>query len=70
MAQTGIPFGEINAAKDWLGIETSIGKPKKIHAKRPVYGFQCARSEVSGKRLWGWAKKMFDTPESGKSEGQ
>jgi single-strand selective monofunctional uracil DNA glycosylase len=64
MAQTGIPFGEINAVKDWLGIETSIGKPKKIHAKRPVYGFQCARSEVSGKRLWGWAKKMFDTPEN------
>jgi single-strand selective monofunctional uracil DNA glycosylase len=64
MAQTGIPFGEINAVKEWLGIETSVEQPAKIHAKRPVYGFQCTRSEVSGKRLWGWAKEMFETPDS------
>jgi single-strand selective monofunctional uracil DNA glycosylase len=63
MAQTGIPFGEINAVKEWLGIETSVEQPAKIHAKRPVYGFQCTRSEVSGKRLWGWAKEMFETPD-------
>jgi single-strand selective monofunctional uracil DNA glycosylase len=26
-----------------------------MHAKRPIEGFDCARSEVSGRRLWGWA---------------
>jgi single-strand selective monofunctional uracil DNA glycosylase len=63
MAQTGIPFGEINAVKEWLGIKGPIGQPPKIHPKRPVDGFTCKRSEVSGKRLWGWAQKRFETPE-------
>jgi len=62
MAQTGIPFGEITVAGDWLDIHAPIGKPVKIHPKRPVDGFHCKRSEVSGKRLWGWAKKKFVTP--------
>lgn len=64
MAQTGVPFGEITLVKDWLGIETPIGRPQKTHPKRPVDGFQCKRREVSGKRLWGWAKKTFVTPEN------
>ena len=63
MVQTGVPFGEIMAVKGWLGIEAPMGRPVKIHPKRPVNGFQCKRSEVSGKRLWGWAKKMFKRPE-------
>src|SRR3984893_4975758 len=28
MAQTGIPFGQISAVRDWLGIEAKIDKPK------------------------------------------
>ena len=63
MAQTGIPFGEVNSVRDWMGIEAPVGSPPKIHPKRPVQGFACTRSEVSGKRLWGWAAKAFDTPE-------
>ena len=63
MAQTGIPFGEITVVRDWLGIHAPIGKPVKLHPKRPVDGFHCRRSEVSGKRLWGWVKKTFVTPE-------
>jgi len=63
MTQTGIPFGEINAVKDWLGISAPIGKPDKMHPKRPVMGYECTRSEISGKRLWGWAQKAFKTPE-------
>jgi len=59
MAQTGVPFGEVTAVKDWLGIDESIGTPERIHPKRPVHGFRCRRSEVSGKRLWGWAEKTF-----------
>ena len=63
MAQTGVPFGEIRAVKEWLRIEAPVGTPSRIHPKRPVHGFSCSRSEVSGKRLWGWARKTFATPE-------
>jgi len=63
MAQTGIPFGEVNSVRDWMGIVAPVGTPPVIHPKRPVQGFACTRSEVSGKRLWGWASNAFDTPE-------
>jgi len=63
MAQTGIPFGEINAVKDWMKINAPIGTPAEMHPKRPVLGFACTKREVSGKRLWGWAQKTFQTPD-------
>lgn len=53
MSQTGIPFGEITAVKEWMGIEEPVGKPDPEHPKRPIDGFDCQRSEVSGRRLWG-----------------
>jgi len=53
MAQTGVPFGEVQHVRDWLGIERPIGKPDHEHPKRPIEGFACQRSEVSGARLWG-----------------
>jgi len=28
-----------------------------------VLGFECRRSEVSGARLWGWARDRFGTPQ-------
>jgi single-strand selective monofunctional uracil DNA glycosylase len=59
MVQTGVPFGEITAVRDWLGIECAIGKPKTEHPKRPVTGFACARSEISGQRLWGLFAERF-----------
>jgi single-strand selective monofunctional uracil DNA glycosylase len=62
MAQTGVPFGEIRAVKEWLCIEAPVGTPSRLHPKRPVHGFKCSRSEVSGKRLWGWARETFGTP--------
>jgi single-strand selective monofunctional uracil DNA glycosylase len=64
MAQCGVPFGEIDHVKQWLGIETTIGKPPLEHPKRPVLGFECPRSEVSGRRLWSWAKDVYATPEA------
>ena len=47
--------------KEWLGIEAPVGTPAVMHPKRPVQGFNCQKSEVSGRRLWGWAKKSFGT---------
>jgi single-strand selective monofunctional uracil DNA glycosylase len=64
MGQVGVPFGEVNAVRDWLGIEVPVGKPPVEHPKRPIDGFACKRSEVSGARLWGWAKDTFGTPEA------
>jgi single-strand selective monofunctional uracil DNA glycosylase len=62
MAQTGVPFGEIAAVRDWLGLEGRVGKPSNEHPKRPITGFACLRSEVSGRRLWGLFKARFTTP--------
>jgi single-strand selective monofunctional uracil DNA glycosylase len=63
MVQTGIPFGEISAVRDWMQIEAPVGRPRQLHPRRPVEGFACTRREVSGQRLWGWAQKNFGKPE-------
>lgn len=63
MAQVGVPFGEVRLVREWLGIEAPVDQPPLVHPKRPIHGFQCERSEVSGARLWGWAKERFVTPE-------
>ena len=63
MAQTGVPFGQVALVRDWLRIDEPVGKPENEHPKRPVEGFACARSEVSGRRLWGWVRRRFQTPE-------
>lgn len=63
MAQTGVPFGEVYAVKNWLGIDAPVGTPHEMHPKRPVQGFHCTRSEISGKRLWGWVRQIYGTPE-------
>ena len=59
MAQTGVPFGDVTLVREWMGLETDVGKPKREHPKRSVEGFACARSEVSGTRLWSWARDRF-----------
>ncbi len=63
MAQTGVPFGEVASVRDWLGITGKVNKPPVEHPKRPITGFDCQRSEVSGARLWGWARERFRTPD-------
>lgn len=63
MAQTGVPFGEIDTVKRWLKIDAPIGQPPDVHPKRPVLGLACRRREISGQRLWGWARQRFTTPE-------
>jgi len=63
MAQTGVPFGEVGFVRDWMGIAGRVEKPAAEHPKRPILGFACARSEVSGQRVWGWARETFGTAE-------
>lgn len=59
MTQTGVPFGEVAAVRDWLKISAPVRRPENGHPKRPVEGFDCARSEVSGRRLWGLFAERF-----------
>jgi len=63
MAQTGVPFGEVALVREWLRIDGPVDRPAREHPRRPVEGFACGRSEVSGRRLWGWARGRFGTPE-------
>tara|TARA_B000000557_G_C20786247_1_gene448808 strand:+ start:893 stop:1447 length:555 start_codon:yes stop_codon:yes gene_type:complete len=62
MSQTGVPFGEINLVRDWMGIEAKIDRPAREHPKRPIVGFECDKSEVSGRRLWGLFSSRFPNP--------
>lgn len=63
MVQTGVPFGEVSAVRDWLRITGPVTLPQGGHPKRPVEGFDCKRSEVSGRRLWGLFAARFETPD-------
>ena len=103
MVQTGVPFGEVRAVRDWLEIEGAVGRPGNLesnsgprrgrkagvhsdptgslvsrasernrlarvnereHPKRPVLGFACPRSEVSGRRLWSLFANRFGIAEN------
>ena len=68
MAQTGVPFGEVAAVRDWMGIFEPVAKPTQEHPKRPVEGFACQRSEVSGRRLWGLFAERFESADAFFSE--
>jgi single-strand selective monofunctional uracil DNA glycosylase len=58
----------VNAVRDFLGIEERVEQPRIVHPKRPVQGFDCLRSEVSGRRVWEWAKERFGIAENFFSE--
>jgi single-strand selective monofunctional uracil DNA glycosylase len=64
MVQTGVPFGEVTAVRQWLQLAANIGRPRKEHPRRPVTGLECSRSEVSGQRLWGLFSARFGSAEN------
>ena len=64
MAQTGVPFGAVTFVRDWMGIDATIEKPAREHSARPIEGFRCRREEVSGARLWSWARDRFVTADA------
>lgn len=64
MVQTGIPFGEVQAVRNYLRIDAPVGRPAREHPRRPVEGWSCRRSEVSGKRLWGWIQSRHPRPDT------
>jgi len=64
MVQTGVPFGEIAVVRDFLQLQGEVGRPDPEHPKRPVRGLACPRSEVSGRRLWGYFAEKFGTADA------
>lgn len=68
MAQTGVPFGEVAAVRDWMKIKPQLDRPPTAdtggHPKRPVLGLDCPRSEVSGRRVWELMQARFGRPEA------
>ena len=63
MCQTGIPFGDVQMVREWLGIGEGVREPGSQHKARPILGFKSKRAEVSGTRIWGWAARRFKHPE-------
>ncbi|PKN46025.1 MAG: single-stranded DNA-binding protein [Deltaproteobacteria bacterium HGW-Deltaproteobacteria-17] len=63
MVQTGIPFGEVRLVQEYLHIDAVIEPPASMHPKRPVMGYACPRSEVSGRRLWSWVQNRYPRAE-------
>ncbi len=64
MVQCGVPFGEIAAVRDWMRINNGVEKPAQQNPKRPIEGFACTRSEVSGRRLWALFQQHFASAEA------
>ena len=64
MVQTGVPFGEVDTVRNWMGLAATVDRPAEENPKRPIEGFGCARSEVSGRRLWGLFRERFGSPEA------
>jgi single-strand selective monofunctional uracil DNA glycosylase len=64
MLQTGIPFGEVAAVRDWMGLTGEVVSPPRFQPLRPVQGLACRRSEVSGRRLWGLFASRFGTADA------
>jgi single-strand selective monofunctional uracil DNA glycosylase len=64
MVQTGVPFGDVSMVRDWLGIQAPVQQPARENPKRPIEGFACRRSEVSGSRLWGLLRQRFGSAEA------
>lgn len=64
MVQSGVPFGDVGMVREWLGLCEPVDQPERLHPKRPVQGPACPRAEISGRRLWGWARQRFGTPQA------
>lgn len=64
MSQTGVPFGEVSMAKEWLKMSGKIQKPPREHLERKITGFDCTRKEVSGLRFWGLFRDLCKKPEN------
>lgn len=59
-----VPFGEVNIVREWLNISGAIGRPVRENPVRPILGFDCKRSEVSGRKFWELFKEICGDPDT------
>lgn len=64
MCQTGVPFGEVEAVRGWMKLSGQVRPPVLQHPRVPIEGLGCWRNEVSGQRLWGWARQRYGSPDA------
>ena len=64
MCQTGLPFGEVNKCRDFLGITGAVWQPEHTPPKLKILGFDSTRREVSGDRFWSFVARVWTTAES------
>ena len=65
MGNTGVPFGCPEQVRDFLGITgLEVRQPSPAHPKRTVFGLECPKPEVSGRRIWSFLATHYDTPEA------
>ena len=65
MGQMGIPFAATSVVRDLLKITNlEVGRPRKLHPKRPISGLDWPKEEVSGTRLWGLLANEYGSAES------
>lgn len=64
MGQTGVPFGDPEAVRTWMGLEGKVAQPAAGHPRVPILGLASTRREGSGKRLWGWAADRAGTADT------
>ncbi len=55
MMQTGVPFGEVDAVRNYLGIDGEVGEPAVNPPLKKVVGMSVRQHEVSGRKFWGMA---------------
>lgn len=63
MMQTGVPFGDIDSVKGFLGLDGTVKKPHVMCPERPVEGMATTRREMSGRRIWGAVESEFTRDE-------
>ena len=64
MGNTGIPFGCPEQVRNYLKIKNiKIMKSGPIHPKRQVYGLECRKPEISGRRIWSTIEEFYGPPE-------
>ena len=64
MSQSGVPFGEVEAVRSFLQIDGAVNAPVDAHPDRPIEGFSCPKSEVSGRRFWTLMQEKFGTADA------
>ena len=64
MGNTGVPFGCPEQVRDFLGITGfKVRQPPRLHPKRPVFGLDCPKTEISGRRIWTFLAERYGSPE-------